>query len=946
MPAKKVLTVMKYLGAAAVVLGAAAAIPIAGYLKLLPWIVSNDRFISYAENIVEKTYSVDVDIKNPYLKTGLSPEIALGVGEFKLSDAKNPDILAVNNLDINISLKDILSKKSVILNSVSLDGLYADVNKITALPFLNQKKTEQKPSEYSVDIFNSSVAVKNIIVLYDLDKNTKIKLNTKNFEVEGNSGDKKVSYIANLDIKTKSDTVNIKTTDANGVFIKDNNKISIDNAEILVSQNNGKPSAVGVNGFVDTKYNYSLNLNSRSFKIPAVINLLDSQIVPNNLSEQLVYFKDINGDFDFDITVNNKGLDGKIKLNKMLFKLVPFMDLPVTVTSGDVDFDDYEVGLKNFKGFYNNKPSNTMSFSGTVKDYLKSVDIDIVGDSLVTNDFAQNYLSKMLNYPIQIKGESETKLYFKSKYNKMDIKWLYWFKKGNGFIVDGETSYMNDAASRVLSAKMHFEDMLLDIKSMDYYAGNPGDDMSKVMVPIVSLNGVVDFSNGETFVRKLGLELKKPMPSGFINMLAKQRIFRGGTFTGNLSVLNRKGYPMKIKADMKAEKVAIPSQRLFIKNGEFKTNKDLMSIAANGRFRRSAYDISGSVVNELKFPIIVKNITLAVDEIDIDRYLRMFNQMQSTKPSEDMNAAIAESIEKNDEADVDDEVTEETFDLANLIIEECILKVKKGFYKDINFANVAANMSFDKNSRLRIKSNRFEIAEGHSSADIDCDLKNHKYEIKLGIKDVNSDIIATSLLNLSNEIDGKASGLIHLNTDDSLKLNGIIRFKVDNGVIGKVGLIEYLMKVAALFRNPFTMISPSVISDLVNIPEGRFDKINGELVLKDNVVIPMHITSSAPQLSSYIVGTYNLETQDAALRIYTKFSNRKKGVYGLFRNFSLNSLANRIPLGSRNDANYYASEISKIPAIDADEKDCQIFLTKVDGDVEHNNFISSLKKLK
>lgn len=946
MPAKKVLTVMKYLGAAAVVLGAAAAIPIAGYLKLLPWIVSNDRFISYAENIVEKTYSVDVDIKNPYLKTGLSPEIALGVGEFKLSDAKNPDILAVKNLDINISLKDILSKKSVILNSVSLDGLYADVNKITALPFLNQKKTEQKPSEYSVDIFNSSVAVKNIIVLYDLDKNTKIKLNTKNFEVEGNSGDKKVSYITNLDIKTKSDTVNIKTTDANGVFIKDNNKISIDNAEILVSQNNGKPSAVGVNGFVDTKYNYSLNLNSRSFKIPAVINLLDSQIVPNNLSEQLVYFKDINGDFDFDITVNNKGLDGKIKLNKMLFKLVPFMDLPVTVTSGDVDFDDYEVGLKNFKGFYNNKPSNTMSFSGTVKDYLKSVDIDIVGDSLVTNDFAQNYLSKMLNYPIQIKGESETKLYFKSKYNKMDIKWLYWFKKGNGFIVDGETSYMNDAASRVLSAKMHFEDMLLDIKSMDYYAGNPGDDMSKVMVPIVSLNGVVDFSNGETFVRKLGLELKKPMPSGFINMLAKQRIFRGGTFTGNLSVLNRKGYPMKIKADMKAEKVAIPSQRLFIKNGEFKTNKDLMSIAANGRFRRSAYDISGSVVNELKFPIIVKNITLAVDEIDIDRYLRMFNQMQSTKPSEDMNAAIAESIEKNSDADVDDEVTEETFDLANLIIEECILKVQKGFYKKINFANVAANMSLDENSMLKIKSNRFEIAEGHSSADINCDLKNHKYEIKLGIKDVNSDIIATSLLNLSNEIDGKASGLIHLNTDDSLKLNGIIRFKVDNGVIGKVGLIEYLMKVAALFRNPFTMISPSVISDLVNIPEGRFDKINGELVLKDNVVIPMHITSSAPQLSSYIVGTYNLETQDAALRIYTKFSNRKKGVYGLFRNFSLNSLANRIPLGSRNDANYYASEISKIPAIDADEKDCQIFLTKVDGDVEHNNFISSLKKLK
>ncbi|MDE6138499.1 MAG: hypothetical protein K2F57_03425, partial [Candidatus Gastranaerophilales bacterium] len=96
----------------------------------------------------------------------------------------------------------------------------------------------------------------------------------------------------------------------------------------------------------------------------------------------------------------------------------------------------------------------------------------------------------------------------------------------------------------------------------------------------------------------------------------------------------------------------------------------------------------------------------------------------------------------------------------------------------------------------------------------------------------------------------------------------------------------------------------------------------------------------------YIVGTYNLENQDAALRIYTKFSNRRKGLYGMFRNISLNSLANRIPLSSRNDSDYYEAEISQLPEIDADEKDCQIFLTKVDGDVEHNNFISSLKKIK
>ena len=106
------------------------------------------------------------------------------------------------------------------------------------------------------------------------------------------------------------------------------------------------------------------------------------------------------------------------------------------------------------------------------------------------------------------------------------------------------------------------------------------------------------------------------------------------------------------------------------------------------------------------------------------------------------------------------------------------------------------------------------------------------------------------------------------------------------------------------------------------------------------------IKSYSPQLSAFIIGKYDLENSDAILRIYTKFSNKHKGVGGFLRSLSLNSLANRIPLKSRNDANYYSAELEQLPDIEAEDKDCQVFLTKVDGDVEHNNFISSLKKIK
>ena len=418
-------------------------------------------------------------------------------------------------------------------------------------------------------------------------------------------------------------------------------------------------------------------------------------------------------------------------------------------------------------------------------------------------------------------------------------------------------------------------------------------------------------------------------------MFIGQKVFKGGKFSGNLGFVNNSSYPI-IKGNMEAEQIRIPKERLFIKDAKLSTDNNLINIIANGSYKRSRYYFKGNIFNAVKYPIVVKNVDFKVDNIDIDRLLKSFNEQNTQNILENKNASINETEEDNGQA----------FDVNNLIIEKCILRLDKGKYKDINFGNLAADLTLNKDNILKLKSNKFDIAEGISTLKVFCDLKKHKYNLRLGIKDVNSDIMSSSLLNLSREIAGKASGLIELYTDESLRLNGTIKFLVKNGQIQKIGLVEYVMKLAALFRNPIVMISPSTFSDLVNIPEGNFDKIQGELFIKNNYVELLKIKSQAPQLASYIVGCYNIENSDTILRIYTKFSNKNKGFAGFLRNISLNNLANQIPISSRNDAHYYAAELKNIPPIEADEKDCQIFLTKVDGDVEHNNFISSLKKLK
>ena len=915
-----------------------AGLTVGFYLKGLPYIVSNEHFINYVEDVVTKQTGAEFDLDKPVLVTHLNPQIQFKANKISLRN-KKANLFDIENLDTEFSFAQIFDKK-LIINKVVLDYFYADVNKILDLPILKQEKKEQQKSDFIVDIFHSYMAVKNAVVVYRLDKTTNINVNAKNVGIDDKITKKKVKYNVVVDITKGKEKLHIVTSDNDNVYIQNQEKLFIKNSQVLVNK-----SKLFIDGNVDAKGNFNFDVASKKFAISEVLYLLNSQIVANNIPELLVYFKDISGDFDFNFNITNKDMKGNINLNKLTFKLVPIANLPILLNGGKISLDMNQVTLKDFKGYYDNKPYNTMNFYGTVKDYMKSIDTDLKGKAIVTNDFAKKYLSKMLSYPIEIKGKADTMVALKSKYNKIDLKWIYIFKQGSGFVIDGQSEeMMTQKTSRAMTANIHFEDMLLNLKSFNYYIGTPTMDRDYVRIPIVSMKGNIDLADGKTVVKDFGLELPKPMPSGFLNMLMRQKFFKNGHFTGRIHVVNTGKYPV-LDADLRAEKVAIPSQRLFINKGQFKTVKNLMRITADGRYRRSGYDFSGSILNEIKFPIVVKDVHLIVDDIDVERYLRVFNnQKPSDLAATNVDQVLAESAAVGGDEDTDDDV--QTFDLANLIIEKCVLVAKKGFYKDIKFSNVAAVLTLDKNSLLKITSNKFDIAEGTSSAKINCDLKNHKYSVLLGAKDVNSNIMATSLLNLPKEIDGKASGIIDLNTDDSLKLNGKIIFNVKDGIIAKVGLVEYVMKVAALFRNPLTMISPSVISDLVNIPEGRFDKINGQITLKNNVVERMMIKSSAPELSSFIVGRYDLENKDASLRIYTKFANRGRGALGFLRNISLNSLANRMPLSTRNDSNYYASEISQLPPIDADEKDCQIFLTKVDGDVERNNFISSLKKIK
>ena len=918
--------------AAAVVVLAAA--PFVIYLKILPAAVSNKHVISFVEKTLYDVAGLKLDIKNPVLKTSFEPEIAFKVDELTLSN-KGASLLAVENFDTEISFKEIFDK-NIIVKKLGADYIFADINNLLALAPKQKEQKEQQKSEWNFDFFDSLLYVKKSLFLYKVEPETYISLKADDIEIDNTQ--KALRYIRfniTSDIRKAGKSMYINIADRNSVYIKDK-ALHIDKCMLTVNK-----SKIYFNAFGARHKESYLEIFTDKILVGDVLELINSQIIENNLNEPLAFFKDLKGDFNFNIRLTKKDLNGIVNLNKISCKLIPVDNIPLMLEKGQIVMGKNDIVVKDFKGYYNNKKENSIEMEGTVKDYLKTIDTNLIARATVTNDFAKNQFSNMVGIPITLTGGStKTRLDIKSVNNKIDLKWLFGLMPGQDLLIDGASLTPNKFI-RGLNADMHFEGNIFDIKSIDYYIvpDSFSIEQKKNAKPVVSVAGKLDVSTPIPTVQNMGFEIPNPLPSEFLNVLIGQKLFKNGKIAGNMEFVNTGKYPV-LNGRLTIDDVRIPSQRVYLKHGEMNTSNGLLNLAAEGRYRRSAYNFDGSLINAVKFPVVVKDVNLTVDDVDIEKFIASANN-QSSEAIKSEKFDVKASGEA-----IDDDANTPTFDIGNFVVENCVLHILKGAYKDITFEDVKATLSLDKNSILNLYSNRFAIAEGHSSAKVNCDLKKHKYSIILGIKDVNSDLMATTLLALKKEITGKASGLISLNTDDSLKLNGSIKFVVKDGTIQKVGLVEYILKFAALFRNPLVMISPSTFSDLVNIPEGNFDKINGDIRIKNNVIENMMIKSSAPQLSSFIVGRYDLETRDATLRIYTKFSNKNKGFGGFLRNISLNSLANRMPLSSSNDSNYYSAEISQLPPIDADEKDCQIFLTKVDGDVEHNNFISSLKKIK
>ena len=923
------------------------AVLIFTYIVAIPTLVSDERFLNYLSEAVKKQVGADLVVEKPVLKTRFSPIVNFKTD--KISLIKNgKTLLDVENFDTEISLAKIFQKK-IVLKKLGSDEIYADINALQTLKMKEQKE-EQKPSEFKVDWLSSLLYVKKCMILYKANDKVSIKLLAKNLEITSEREPKHIHFGIFIEIKNQNDKLRLGFKDFDKVYIKDK-KLIVDNFEFIVNR-----SRVYIDSVVDEK-KFNFRIHSNSYDIKSIEQFLNSNLLIPNGSDVLACFKDLKGNIKFDFNLTNKGMDGQIDVNRIDFKLIPLANMPVSVTNGKLTMDSKNIDIQGFKGYYDNRIKNVIEMSGKVKDYTKKVDTMLAITGTATNNFAR-YVSKLANCNITLKGNTPFALRVLYDISgKVEVAGGAKVPAGSDILIES-MSISPNKFDRALGINLILKGGDVEIEHLNYYiADKIARDIAPTK-PMITLKGKLNAISGA--IKELEFDIPEPLPSEFFNVIASQRLFKNGTISGNLKYLG--GKKPYLNGNMAMKGVRIVGQKFSIKNGTLTTNRNTVHLTADGRFRRTNYTFDGDIKNEILFPIIIKNINLNIEDLDVERVLQSFaprdpNIQIDPKRLAEIRKNVVKSnvstkyfeVEEKSTTKTDSENDEPIVFQPNLVaIEKCKFNVKKGEYKDIKFGNLHANLTLTKGGVLEIKSNKFDFAEGISTLKVYCDLVKEKYSIRLGAKDVESNLIASTMLNLPNEISGKSKALLEFYTDHNAKLNGSIRFAINDGSITKLGLVQYVLNMAALFRNPIVMISPSTIVDLVNIPEGSFKLINGEMKIRNNIIESIKIKSSSPQLSAFIIGHIDLETFDSSLRIYTKFSNRHKGFAGFLRGLSLNALAKKASsfTSPPEEVSYYAAELSQLPKLETGEENAQVFLTTVDGDVQTTNFLSSLKKVK
>ncbi len=385
---------------------------------------------------------------------------------------------------------------------------------------------------------------------------------------------------------------------------------------------------------------------------------------------------------------------------------------------------------------------------------------------------------------------------------------------------------------------------------------------------------------------------------------------RGGEFKGDLKYDFTNNQVLGtfdiIKARHKAFR--IDQAHVVSKNGVF-------NITSNGLYKGEKYTAELNAKNNIYGETLIYDMKLFLDKLilktmhDTQKRKRRPNSTQFPQKVKDIPITI-----NNWE----------------IVINE--IKRDKLVLENVKLIGSLKNRVFD------FKMNDLNFADGIIKADGVYNFAKDVSKITFEAENINSNKVAEMTLNLKDQIEGIANAKLDIVAKDMFRfLDAHCAFTVKEGFLPKLGDSVFMIKNAKYKLSEITNFDLSQ-KDLMK------DDINGSFDVHNSELKNINITTWHELSAMYLEGNYEMEKQYADLQLFWKYSKEApKGI----RIFGIPfSLILKVAFRPEHSKETYKSELSKVPAISAAEKDTNYYRVHLDGDINNSKVNLVLKEIK
>jgi hypothetical protein len=490
---------------------------------------------------------------------------------------------------------------------------------------------------------------------------------------------------------------------------------------------------------------------------------------------------------------------------------------------------------------------------------------------------------------------------------------------------------------------MRVERLRIDIADSATGTNNNDNQSGENFVNLINIHGVIN-----------GLKSSRPAYQGFVietnneqsigkkffntsvitgGVSESKGIFTGGDFKAALRLEGPVSSP-EIYGNVSFKDIMMPQYQTRVDAIDLIFNKKaITSNITNLRAGETLLSVSATTNSAFEKQLLIDDLNIIAKMINVDELVKIFSTIS---PGNNDNRFAMPPFG----------ITRGNFASNEVVIRNLIT------------SNVSGTFNLTPDWLLTVSNIDFQSGSGRGKANISYDFKTNELSSGIRVENMEANALATTLLNLPNEVYGSLSGVARFTTRGKTpqelisNSNGYAEFQATKGQFVRLGSLEYLLRASNVIQSGVGGFNINNIIDLIAPKKtGRFEVLRGKVAVKNGILSTDDITSSGVNLSLFISGDIDMQTNYADLQVLGRLPKKITGLLGPVGSISINQFIDYIPgLGflpaspDRKGIIDLIPGLNKIPGLElGNNSEFRRFAVQIKGDLYKQESVRSFR---